>query len=82
MIKEDQKKTPDQINYTLYTEELRLLSSQILLIANSGLTRTYFLRKILKLISNFFKADEVNVLLKVFDDSYRSELVQYSKERL
>ena len=80
MLKEDQKKTPDQINYTLYTEELRLLSSQILLIANSGLTRTYFLRKILKLISNFFKADEVNVLLKVFDDSYRSELVQYSKE--
>jgi len=79
-MKQNQKKTYAQIENTLYQEELRLLSRQIMLIANSGLTRTYFLREILKLISDFFKADEIKVFLQVFDDPSRSEVVQYSQE--
>ncbi|MCK4745855.1 MAG: hypothetical protein KAT15_02420, partial [Bacteroidales bacterium] len=80
MLKQNHKKTPDQIKSTLYPEELRLLSRQILQAGNSGLTRTYFLRKILMLLCDFFKADAINVLLRAFDDPNRSELAQYNQE--
>jgi len=80
MHKQNQKKASDQIKSNTNSEALRLLSGKILQIANSGLTRTYFLRKILKLISDVFKADEVNVLLRIIDDSSRSELVQHNQE--
>jgi len=80
MHKQNQKKASDQIKSNTNSEALRLLSRKILQIANSGLTRTYFLRKILELISEVFKADEVNVLLRIIDDISRSELVQHNQE--
>lgn len=61
------------------TEELRLLSRQILQIANSGLTRTYFLRKVLNLLADYFKADAISVLIRVLNDDTRSELAVFSK---
>lgn len=80
MHKQNQKKASDQIKSNTNSEALRLLSGKILQIANSGLTRTYFLRKILKIISDVFKADEVNVLLRILDDASRSEIVQHNQE--
>ena len=80
MHKQNQKKASDQIKSNTNSEELRALSRKILQIANSGLTRTYFLRHILSLVSDVFKADEVNILLRVLDDASRSELVQYNQE--
>lgn len=62
------------------SEGLRLLSRQILQIANSGLTRTYFLRKISELILDFFKADQLKMLLKVYNDLSRYEVIQYSQD--
>jgi signal transduction histidine kinase len=64
----------------LNTEKLRSLSGQILQLANKGMTRTYFLRSVLKIISDFFKADEINVLLKVFTDVNRNELIQFNQK--
>ncbi len=69
-----------KIKSTIYSEKLRLLSRQILQIANSGLSRTYFLRKILNLLLDFFKADEIKLFFKAFDDASRYELVQYNQE--
>ena len=69
-----------KIKSAIYSEKLRLLSRQILQIANSGLSRTYFLRKILNLLLEFFKADEIKILFKAFDDASRYELVQYNQE--
>jgi len=80
MHKQNQKKASDQIKSNTNSEALRLLSGKILQIANSGLTRTYFLRKILKIISDVFEADEVNVLLRILDDASRSEIVQHNQE--
>ena len=80
MHKQNQKKVSDQIKSNTNSEALRLLSGKILQIANSGLTRTYFLRKILKIISDVFKADEVNILLRILDDASRSEIVQHNQE--
>jgi len=80
MHKQNQKKVSDQIKSNTNSEALRLLSGKILQIANSGLTRTYFLRKILKIISDVFEADEVNVLLRILDDASRSEIVQHNQE--
>ncbi len=62
------------------SEQLRLLSRQILQIANSGMTRTYFLRKVMKIMAEFFRAEEIVILLRVFDDPNRSELVQYNRD--
>jgi signal transduction histidine kinase len=78
--KQNQNKASDQIKSSTNSEALRLLSGKILQIANSGLTRTYFLRKILKIISDVFKADEINVLLRILDDASRSEIVQHIQE--
>ncbi len=69
----DDHRCPDQ------SEELGLLSSQILQMANSGLSRTYFLRRSLRLILEFFNADEINLLIRVFDDSNRFELMKYNR---
>jgi signal transduction histidine kinase len=80
MPKQSQNNKTYQNQSTLYTEKLRLLSGQILQLANSGLTRTYFLRKTLKLLSVFFKADAINILLRAFDDPNRSELVHYNQK--
>jgi len=80
MHKQNQKKASDQIKSNANSEALRLLSGKILQIANSGLTRTYFLRKILKIVSDVFKADEVNVLLRILDDASRSEIAQHNQE--
>jgi signal transduction histidine kinase len=81
MVRKEQKNTAfrDQNSADSESEELRLLSREVLQILNCGLTRTYFLRKILRLLSNYFKADEITMLLMVFDDPTRSEFVQYNK---
>ena len=63
-----------------YPEELRSLSRQILQIVNSGLTRTYFLRKISGLISEFFNAAQLKILLRVCNDPLRFEYIQYRKD--
>ena len=80
MLQDDRENINDRIKSALYTEELRLLSGQVLQLANSGLTRTYFLRKILKLLLIFFKADRISILIKTFNDPERYELVHYNQQ--
>lgn len=62
------------------SEGLHLLSGQILQMSNIGVTRTCFLRKTLRLILAFFKADEINLLLKVYDESARCELINFNRD--
>jgi signal transduction histidine kinase len=59
---------------------LNVLSGQILRMSNSGLSRTYFLRKTLRLILTYFDADEINVLLRIYTDSTRFELIKYNRD--
>lgn len=56
------------------------LSYQILQLAHSGITRTYFLRKISNILLNCFKCTEVILLLKVPNDQTRFELIQHTKK--
>jgi len=72
-------KKPGIKKTSIHSEELRLLSRQILQIANSGLTRTYFLRKISGLILDFFNAGQLKMLLRIYDDPSRFEVIQYRK---
>jgi signal transduction histidine kinase len=46
--------------------------------SNSGFSRTYFLRKTLRLILAFFKADEINLLLKVYSEPSRYEIIKHN----
>jgi len=59
--------------------ELTSLLYQILQIANSGLTRSYFLRKISAILTDFFRCTEVVQLLKVPYDQSRFELLKFSR---
>jgi len=80
MIKKNHIKTSDHGTDASYSEDLRLLSRQILQMANSGLTRTHFLRRILKIISESFNADEVSILMQNSDDPSRYEKAQFNQE--
>lgn len=60
--------------------ELTSLLYQILQIANSGLTRSYFLQKISASLIDFFKCAEVILLLKVPNDQPRYELLKLSRK--
>jgi two-component system NtrC family sensor kinase len=79
MTRQSHKNKTDQIESTAFTEELRSLSRQILQIANSGLTRTHFLRKILNLLIDYFKADSISILIRALNGDSRNELVLYEK---
>ena len=59
--------------------DLTSLLYQILQIANSGLTRSYFLRKISTILTDFFRCTEVVQLLKVHNDQPRYELLKFSR---
>jgi signal transduction histidine kinase len=80
MINKYQEKSSGDHECPDQSEGLNLLSSQILQMANSGMTRTYFLRKTLRLMLEFFNADEINLLLREYDDSTRFELIKYSPD--
>ena len=56
------------------------LSYKILQLAYSGITRTFFLRKISNILLNYFKCTEVILLLKVTNDQTRFELIQHTKK--
>jgi two-component system NtrC family sensor kinase len=80
MVRKNQITTSDYGTNASYSEELRLLSRQILQMANSGLTRTHFLRRILKIILESFNADEVSILTRNSDDPSRYEKVRFNQE--
>jgi len=52
---------------------------QILQISNSGLTRSYFLRKVSTILIDNFRCTEVVQLLKVPTDQSGYELMKFSK---
>ncbi len=60
--------------------EFASLLYQILQIANSGLTRSYFLRKISIILLEFFDCIEVAQLMKVPADQSRYELLKLTKK--
>ncbi len=60
--------------------ELNSLLYQILQIANSGRTRSFFLREISTIILDFFKCTEVVQLLKVPNDQPHYELLKLSRK--